>query len=161
MNTAGPLSSIIRIKVLRPVSACQPYYGHIILFRRVYRLQAMGIRHSVASQLARWPSYGAPSRMLSIRYGIQVVSTTAILCVLANRIRGLLSPTWKPSTRGLRLVLSHTARDPDPPVCSRPSPDRQASGNRYGCQGNLLPGPISRTPIAQPSSGMYPVFSVS
>ena len=32
------------------------------------------------------------------------------------RGQALLSPTWKPSTRGLRLVLSHTARDPDPPV---------------------------------------------
>ena len=29
---------------------------------------------------------------------------------------GPISPTWNPSTRGLRLVLSHTARDPDPPV---------------------------------------------
>ena len=38
-----------------------------------------------------------------------------------HRGQALLSPTWKPSTRGLRLVLSHTARDPDPPVYCRDS----------------------------------------
>ena len=85
------------------------------------------------------------------------------------RGQALLSPTWKPSTRGLRLVLSHTARDPDPPVwrprCSQGGDTASmlpvdvqaklylATGISDGQRGigmlqgtrNLLPGPISRT----------------
>ena len=84
------------------------------------------------------------------------------------RGQALLSPTWKPSTRGLRLVLSHTARDPDPPVwrprCSQGGDTASmlpvdvqaklylATGISDGQRGigmlqgtrNLLPGPISR-----------------
>ena len=44
------------------------------------------------------------------------ISSTSRYVHPCYRPAGLLSPTWKPSTRGLRLVLSHTARDPDPPV---------------------------------------------
>ena len=65
------------------------------------------------------------------------------------RGQALLSPTWKPSTRGLRLVLSHTARDPDPPVW-RP---RCSQG---GDTASMLPVDQSCAGEAKTIHGMYP-----
>ena len=66
----------------------------------------------MASQLERWTCISGPSLLVPVWYSY------------GKGIRGqaLLSPTWKPSTRGLRYVWPRTVRDPDPAQRSpRPS----------------------------------------
>ena len=98
--------------------------------------QVLGIRHVTAKLSPTYPALMASSHILYVQVILLVhqSSRQAMVAAISNEVscysllhswlhrgQALLSPTWKPSTRGLRLVLSHTARDPDPPVW-RPRP---------------------------------------
>ena len=74
------------------------------------------------TQVAYWRTQSTDSNRIHEQF-LQVTNTKNILATGISSTahgpitrRAPISPTWNPSTRGLRLVLSHTARDPDPPV---------------------------------------------